>query len=143
MPMLSNLNTFGAILSFAIELEDTLQRYYQQAASVVAGDSSEVFDNFARKSGKRKQRLVGIRQENITEMVLEPITGLNDEDYALTIGNPATSAEALTEAIRLEERVERFYSDSGPKLNVTEPRRALQKFAQETAERLSELRQLA
>jgi rubrerythrin len=137
-----SLNTFGAIVTFAIDLEGAMQRFYEQA-SAVGGDAAETFENYAKKSAKRRQRLIAVRQDNVTEMVLEPISGLNQIDYEPNAAAPADQASALAEAIRLEERAERFYMDAGPKLNVTEPRRAFQKLAQENTERLVELRDLA
>jgi hypothetical protein len=133
------LNTFGAVVTFAIDLEGAMQRFYEEA-SAIGGDTVELFDQYAKKSAKRRQRLVAVRQDNVTEMVLEPIHGLNQIDYDPAFISPKDRAQALAEAIRLEERAERFYRDAGPKLNVTEPRRAFQKLAQENVERLSELR---
>ena len=139
----NSLNTFGAILTFAVDLEDAMQRFYDQAKGVADGDLAETFEDYARKSAKRKQRLISVRQDNITEMVLEPISGLNAVDYEPVHGTPSSVPDALEKAIELESRAERFYKDAGPKLNVTEPRRAFQKLAQENAERLTELRESA
>lgn len=137
-----SLNTFGAILTFAIELEGKMQAFYQQAVGVggSSADVVELFENYANKSGKRKQRLVAIRQDNVTEMVLEPISGLNQPDYEVSVTTPTDAASALKLAAGLETRAEKFYTEAGPKLNVTEPRRAFAKLAQENAERLGELR---
>ena len=134
-----SLNTLGAILTFAIDLEDALQHFYRQA-SALDGESPELFESYAHKSAKRRQRLVAIRQDNVTEMVLEPISGLVEAEYTLTYDVPSDVQSALREAIRLESRAERFYNEAGSKLNVTEARRAFQKLARENAERLTELR---
>ncbi len=136
------LNTFGAVLTFAIDLEGTMQRFYEEA-SAVGGDAAELFETYAKKSAKRRQRLIAVRQDNVTEMILEPIHDLNQIDYDPKYTAPKDRDQALVEAIRLEERAERFYQDAGPKLNVTEPRRAFQKLAQEDSERLAELRAAA
>ena len=138
-----SLNTFGAVVTFAIDLEGAMQRFYEAAVRVSQGDAAELFENYAKKSGKRQQRLIAVRQDNVTEMVLEPISGLNQVDYEPAFTAPADSAAALAEAIRLEARAERFYRDAGPKLNVTEPRRAFQKLGQENTERLTEIRATA
>jgi rubrerythrin len=138
-----SLNTFGAVVTFAIDLEGAMQRFYEEAARVSEGDAAELFENYAKKSGKRQQRLIAVRQDNVTEMVLEPISGLNQADYEPAFTAPADSAAALKEATRLEECAERFYRDAGPKLNVTEPRRAFQKLGQENTERLTEIRAAA
>ncbi len=136
-----SLNTFGSVLTFAIDLEGVLQRFYDEAGKVV-GDEAALFAEYARKSGKRRQRLVAVRQDNITEMVLEPINGLNQLDYEVLPSAPGDRMSAVSEAIRLETRAERFYVDAGPKLNVTEPRRMFQKLALENNERLIELWEL-
>jgi hypothetical protein len=137
-----SLNTFGAVVTFAIDLEGAMQRFYEDA-SAIGGDTAELFAQYARKSAKRRQRMVAVRQDNVTEMILEPIHGLNQVDYDPAFTAPKDRDQALAEAIRLEGRAERFYRDAGPKLNVTEPRRAFQKLAQENVERLAELRAAA
>ncbi|MBX3066168.1 MAG: hypothetical protein KF726_24530 [Anaerolineae bacterium] len=137
--MVEALNTFGAILTYAANMEESLAHYYAQAQQVSEGEAAERFEDYGRKSTKRKGRLTAMRQENVTEIVLEPISGLNISDYDLPAPQPATAAEALAAAIDLETRVQKFYAEAGPKINVTEPRRAFAKFAQETAERLEEL----
>ena len=136
-----SLNTFGAILTFAIDLEGTLQVFYE-AASKLDGtaSSAEAFQNYARQSAKRKQQLIATRQDNVTEMVLEPISGLNQIDYEAQVKQPSSVDKVLAEAIDIETRAERFYTDAGPKLNVTEPRRVFQKLARQNSERLAELR---
>lgn len=141
--MTDELNSFGTILTFAAKLEEALEYFYKQAQTASEGDQADAFADFAKKSGKRKQRLIAIRQENVTEIVLEPIEGLNVQNYELPMSTPDTAADALTQALTLEARVARFYMEAGPKLNVTEPRRAFAKFAQETNERLEALKELA
>ena len=98
-----SLNTFGAIVTFAIDLEGAMQRFYEEAAPV-GGGAAETFENYAKKSGKRKQRLVAVRQDNVTEMILEPISGLTQANYEPLAATPTDQANALSEAIRLEER---------------------------------------
>lgn len=133
-----SLNTFSAIMTFAIDLEDALGRFYASAAPL-AGAHAEHFQTYAAKSIKRKQRLTAIRQDNVTEMVLEPISGLDVDNYKITASTPADAAEALSTARTLEQRASRFYTDAEAKLNVTEPRRAFQKMAQENEDRLAVL----
>lgn len=125
-----SLNTFGSVLTFAVELEDALQKFYEAASSF-----GEPFEDYARKSAKRKQRLIATRQDNVTEIVLEPITGLDGNRYAVDSSAPADVAAAKAQASHNEAQAEQFYLDSGPKLNVTEARRLFAKLAQESAER--------
>jgi hypothetical protein len=141
--MTDDLNSFGMILTFAAKQEETLETFYKQAEAASDGDQAGTFADYAKKAGKRKQRLIAIRQENVTEIVLEPIEGLNAQDYELLPTTPDTSTDALNQALTLEARIARFYAEAGPKLNVTEPRRAFAKFAQETNERLDTLKELS
>jgi len=135
----NSLSTFSAVLSFAVELEGESAKFYTEAAKVAA-DFAETFENYARRSTKRQQRMVAIRQDNITEIILEPISGLDPADYLLSVTTPADRQHALTQALELESRVKQFYVEAEPKLNVTEPRRAFQKMAQENEERITELK---
>ena len=76
------LSTFGAVLAFAIEQEERLARFYQEAAERKdCGAARTVFQELARQNTKRRDLLVRTRQEQVTEMVLEPITGLRRADY--------------------------------------------------------------
>jgi len=135
----SGLTTFSAVLSFAVELEGESARFYEAAAKV-ADDLAETFENYARRSTKRQQRMVAVRQDNITEIILEPISGLNRADYQIAIVVPTDRQQAVALAIELETNAEKFYVEAEPKLNVTEPRRAFQKMAQENEERIAELK---
>ncbi len=130
------LNSYGSILSFAIELEGKLQAFYETAATYDAA-----FADTARRYAKRKTRLTQVRQDHVTEMVLEPISGLDENDYTPA---PASTVHdrsaALAEAQRVEALAAKFYTDSGPKMNVTEVVRTFQKFAQENIDRIGEFK---
>lgn len=109
---MSSLNTFGAIMTFAIDLEARLRDYYQGAGdSVRAGDAD-----------KRRTNLERVRRENVTEIKLEPIEGLHESDYALNLMDTSPSAFEANEATAA-----RFYEDVSPKINVREAQRALER----------------
>lgn len=130
------LNSYGTIMAFAIELEGKMQHYYDSVASL---DST--FADYARRYAKRKSRMAQVRQEYVTEMVLEPITGLEISDYEPDASEaPTDHAAAIAKAIRLEANAQKFYVEAGAKLNVTEAIRTFQKFGQECGDRLVELK---
>lgn len=112
------LNSFGAVMTYAIELETRLRDYYQ-----AAGESIRAAD-----SDKRRQTLERVRRENVTEIKLEPITDLDEADYALDLTD--TSADAHQ---HIEQTAARFYADAAPKLNVREAQRALERCAKQHA----------
>jgi hypothetical protein len=109
---MSELNTFGAIMTFAIDLETRLRDYYR-----ASGDSAR-----ADECDKRRQNMERVRRENVTEIKLEPIEGLTESTYAFDSGN--TSATGRIDA---EAAAAHFYEDAAPKINVREAQRALER----------------
>lgn len=113
---MSALNTFGAILSYAIDLEARLTAYYKSA-----GDAARAAD-----ADKRRVNFERVRRENVTEIKLEAIEGLNEADYALNLDDASAAGMAAVEATAA-----RFYADVAPKINVREAQRALEKAAKQ------------
>lgn len=113
---MSALNTFGAILSYAIDLEARLTTYYKSA-----GDAARAAD-----ADKRRVNFERVRRENVTEIKLEAIEGLNEADYALNLDDASATGMAAVEATAA-----RFYADVAPKINVREAQRALEKAAKQ------------
>lgn len=111
-----SLNTFGAILTYAIELETQLADYYK-AAGVAAR---------AADADKRRVKLERVRRESVLEITLEAIDGLEAADYAL---NTADTSAAGQQAA--EQTASRFYAEVGPKINVREAQRVLEKIGKE------------
>ena len=113
------LNQFGAILTFAIDLETRLRDYYQAAGN----------EDRAKEADKRRNTLERVRRENVTEIKLEPIEGLHEVDYALDLDD--TSAEGQQ---AIEKIAALFYRDVAPKINVREAQRALERCAKQHQE---------
>jgi hypothetical protein len=115
---MASLNTFGAILGFAIELEARLASYYQQL-----GDPER-----AQAAEQRRAKLERVRRENVVEITLEPIEGLDEADYILNLNNQSSAGRAA-----LEATASRFYEEVAPKINVRQAQRALERCAKEHA----------
>lgn len=115
---MSTLNTFGAILTFAIELEGQIADYYRAIGSPRAIDAD-----------KRRSNLERVRRENVTEIKLEPIEGLDEANYGLNLGDTSESGQKAVEATAA-----RFYADTAPKLNVREAQRALERAGKQHSE---------
>lgn len=109
---MASLNTFGAILSYAVELEERLAVYYQAAGNSVR----------AADSASQSKKMARVRQENVVEIALEPIEGLSENDYALKLEDTSAAGQQAVEQI-----VARFYADVAPKINVREARKALER----------------
>lgn len=121
----SLLNQFGSVLSFAIELESSLAEYYNNASAENTSFQEEL-SNRSKASLKRKKNLERSRRENITEITLEPIEGLDAANYILDF-----SDMTLQVINNNEELATKFYEDAGPKLNVLESRRIFKRCHKE------------
>ena len=113
---MASLNTFGAVFTFAIELEAQLSAYYSDI-----GDAG-----MAKAADKRRVKLERVRRENVVEITLEPIEGLSADDYALDLSDG--SADGRAAAVRTAAR---FYRDAAPKINVRAAQRALERCGRE------------
>lgn len=112
---MASLNTFGAIMTFAIDLEAQLRDYYQSAGQA----------DLAGEAEKRRVKMERVRRENVLEITLEAIEGLSEADYTL---NTVAGGQQAVEAVAA-----RFYSDVAPKINVRVAQRALERCAKEHA----------
>ncbi|HVU14586.1 MAG TPA: hypothetical protein VHD90_25090 [Phototrophicaceae bacterium] len=117
--MTTQLNSFGSILTFAIELETRIRDYYESAMNKARAD----------EANKRRVNLERVRRENVTEIKLEPIEGLHDEDYTLDLADTSAAGQKAVEATAA-----RFYADVAPKINVREAQRALERCARQHQE---------
>jgi len=126
------LNTFGALLKFALELEEAAARFYEGAAKA-AGD--EVLRNAlaarAASAKKNTQRLERVRREQVNEMLLESIEGLRESDYrAGEDASPGAADDDLAaSAAALEAACERFYRDAAERLSIPEVVRSFRRLA--------------
>lgn len=113
---MSSLNTFGAIMSYAIEMEGQLSDYYGKA-----GQSDK-----AKAADKRRQKLERARRENVVEITLEAIEGLDEADYALNLEDTSDAGQQSAASTAA-----RFYADVAPKINVRQAQRILEKCGKE------------
>jgi hypothetical protein len=116
---MASLNTFGAILTYAVGLESALRDYYHQA-----GDSDR-----SKAADKRRQTMERIRRETVLEITLEPIEGLNEADYTLALSDTSATGQQAAEATAA-----RFYAEVAPKINVRQAQRALERAGKEHQE---------
>lgn len=112
------LNSFGAILTYAIELETNLTNYYN-----TAGDSER-----ASAADKRREKLERARRTYVLEITLEAIDGLNDSNYAMYLNDTSPAGQKAVEQI-----ASRFYTDVSPHINVRDAQRLLEKCGKEHA----------
>ncbi|MBE2195291.1 MAG: hypothetical protein IAE83_14040 [Anaerolinea sp.] len=118
---MSSLNTFGAILTYAIALESRLRDYYTAAGNPERAAAAE----------SRCTKLERVRRQNVVEITLEPIEGLDEANYALNLED--TSPEGQRAAAQIAAR---FYQDCAPKINAKEAQRALERCGRDHQEQV-------
>ena len=140
------LTTFGAIMGFAAEITGQSGEIYKALAQK-AKDLTlrEVLQVLSAEEGKSHSLMEKTRRENVTEMILEPITGLRQEDYGidLKVGDQMGDADLLKVVLTFEEREKKFFSDVSSKIPLPEVARIFRKIAQKKQENLTKLQNLA
>mgnify|MGYP005865881817 CR=1 FL=1 len=110
------LSTFGAVLTFAIDLEARLHDYYRAAGRA----------DRAQEADKRRVKLERVRRESVLEITLEAIEGLDAGDYALNLNDTTAAGQQAN-----ERTAARFYAAAAPKINVREAQRVLERCGRE------------
>lgn len=140
-----SLGTFGAIMGFAAEVvgqtEGAYKTLVQKAKNPVL---REILQSLLNEAGKNHSLMEQTRRENVTEMILEPIAGLNHEDYRIDLKLPdsAEDVDLLKTALVLEEREKKFFHDASSKLPLPEAARIFRKITQKKEGNLERLRSL-
>jgi len=131
-----DLGTFGAVLAFALRLEERAAAFYEAGAQ---SGLAEVFGELARGSRKRLRRLEQARRELVNEMILEPIAGLSGADYQVDLDAGGGDEDRLRQARALEETSARFYRDAAAKMPIREVVRLFERMARENDRRRGRL----
>jgi hypothetical protein len=115
-----DLGTFGAIMKFALELENSVNKFYDET-SKQAKDPAFVglLENMVTRGKKRLKTLERVRRENVTEMILEPIEGLDSDSFVIdtTLSKDADDATIKTLAVSIETTLQNFYESAAIKID--------------------------
>jgi len=134
------ISTFATLLRFAMDLERQAEEFYRSLAAKIRDPwASELFSGYAREYARRLKLLEGIRQRDISEVLLEPISGMDSRQYvvATNVNDRMDIETASNAALDIETKFEAFYKDS---LRVAgavlgEAGRVFRKLSEENRER--------
>lgn len=115
-----DLGTFGAIMKFALEVESEVTGFYESAREMIKDeDLSTFFASLASRGQKRIKTVERIRRENVTEMILEPITGLDSDSYKPVTSIPDSPDDKALQgiALEIEKSLHSFYVEAGAKID--------------------------
>lgn len=140
-----NLRTFGAVLTFALEQEDQaivfLERLLEREVCYSIKPSLEVI---LRAKKKHRKIIETARRENVTEMILEPIQGLDSAGYQYAI--PEQKADSLAKGLRISSGMEQcacnFYLEASQRIKLKEVARTFRKLYREKMEIVQNIKRL-
>ena len=139
-----SLKNFGGVLEFAIELEKNDAAFFSKAAdNPNCSDLIEGLERFEKEDRKNTKALTRARQENVTEMTLEPVQGLDEQAYLHERPDPGSmSREEVFEAIdRIEDNAQRFYQDAAERIkSLSDVGRTFQRLAKKRQSRSESLK---
>lgn len=138
-----SLSTFGAIMGFAAGMLGRSVEIYRVAVSKAKNPVlRETLQALLGEEEKNHGLMEQTRRENVTEMILEPITGLHGSDYEaeVKITDQAEDADLLKGALILEEREQRFFHEASGKVPLPEVTRIFRKIAQKKEKNLANLK---
>jgi hypothetical protein len=136
------LSTFGAIMAFSFEMVqyalDTYKTAVKNSKNPILRETLEALLQEAKKNLVLMEQ---IRRENITEMILEPIYGLQREDYEMDIPvfDQAQDVDLIKMALTLEKQMQNFFSDASVKISIPEVERIFRKIVQKKKINLAKL----
>ena len=141
------LTTFSMVLRFTLQLEDQTAQFYRGlAANDEFAKMRELFTKYVENSEKRKKELERTARESVDHSLLEPVSGIFEETYALNLMLPenATMRDAVTIARTLEEKMQAFYTIAGNKIGfISNVSRLYKRYAQDRAKALTTLNDFA
>jgi hypothetical protein len=139
------LSTFGAIMGFAAEMVGKAGETYETLSEKARDHALKAaLKELAGEAVKNLSLMEKARRENVTEMILEPVTGLRQDDYGLDLKDLSQTEDTdlLKIALLLEERSKRFFQDASTKIPLPEVARIFRKVGQKKEENLTKLQNL-
>jgi len=139
------LSTFGAIMGFAAEMVGHARAAYEALFEKAKDpELKATLQQLAVEEEKNQALMERTRREHVTEMILEPITGLYKKDYDvhLSQAEQKDDADFLKAALTLEAREKRFFDDASAKVPLPEVARIFRKISKKKEENLGKLQVL-
>ncbi|MHA2426297.1 MAG: hypothetical protein ACXAEF_16025 [Candidatus Thorarchaeota archaeon] len=131
-------------MKFALELESKSLDFYEGALKLISTDElKSTFQTLKESCTSRISTLERIRRENVTEMILEPIKGLDSGSYVLELDiSDSSNDETLsTSAISIEETRKHFYEKGSLKIEfLIEAATAFDRLADENQDNIDLIR---
>ncbi len=103
-----------------MDIEQEVTRFYEYASSVEKDQKLlGQYQDLYKRGQKRVKTLERVRRENVTEMILEPIIGLDSDNYQLITEIPSSVEQKDVKelAIDIEKELLEFYTHAAAKID--------------------------
>ncbi|MHA1930735.1 MAG: hypothetical protein ACTSV2_19360 [Candidatus Thorarchaeota archaeon] len=138
------LGTFGAIMKFAMDLEISVQTFYENAlASNLDSTIQSLVEIFHKRCSTRLKLLERVRRENVTEMILEPIDDFESDLYVIESSIPnGADPQKISEMISgVENKRKGFFEKASIKIEfLIEAAESFERLYEENEDNLVSLR---
>ncbi len=135
------LETLGATIKFALNQETVLLDFFQSMQINSKNENlKKIIDRLYQLSTRNLKRLKRIRRENTTEMILEPIKGLEKSKFTFdkVVVNEISELEVVNCLKNYLTRIILFYSESAEKISfIGEVSYVFEQFKEKYQELLS------
>ena len=134
-----DLGTFGAVLKYAIQLENSALKVYERVLNLIDNERMKIFFiDFSKQNVKRIDTLKRLRSENTTEMILEPIYGLESDNYSFIKDEFEATSDFKEIIIKVENTLNCFYHDAAEKIDfLSEVAYKFEDFAEQNLENIN------
>ncbi len=115
------ITNFGGLLNFAEEMEkQDIAFYVSASANPEIHDLSDLFQAFAKDGKKNITHILRTRRENVTEMILEPISDFFKKPFVLETGDDKNMDrdQILDHAKKMEARAIAYYTQGALKIKA-------------------------
>ncbi len=139
------LRTYGAVFTFAIQLEKISSKFYEEAVGILESPEAKNLITLLGTGIKtRKKKVEKTRQEFIRESILVHVTGLKRSDYEVKLGllQDLGDQQLLEKALELEENSYQFYRDASMQIGLPDVGRAFKRLAKENFDRQLQIKTL-
>jgi hypothetical protein len=126
------LTTFGAIMKFAMDLEEQLAGVLERTgANEGLRPFRKLADQMVSECKKNAKIIERTRREGINEVILHPIMGLDSDTYSPQDRPPeqAGAGEFGEYLIDTVDKINRFYTDAASKIANPEAMRVFKRLA--------------
>ena len=115
------ITNFGGLLNFAEEIEKQDMAFYVSAAdNPEMSDLSEMFQGFAKNNKKNIAIILRTRRENVTEMILEPISNFFKKPFVLERADDKKMdrTQIMAYVNKMESRAIDYYTQGAVKIKA-------------------------